>query len=271
MATVRHSEQIGLDRAMSAQSEKSRCLILSCSRTKINLPQPVPAIERYDGPPYKVLRRYLNEHPNSNQQLDIFILSAEYGLISGSTPIPDYDRRITPKRAEALNDEVLEKMRQEVLSKPYNEIFLSMGKAYLQAFAGINNLINGNTDLILSQATAGKKLTELKRWLWGQTPLSAKKSVEVVTVIPNTEPQTVTLRGQTITLITNEAVARLQAGIVQEPTVARRVRNWYVAINDEQISPKWAAQLLFGVQVSQFSADEARRVLRRLGLNCYQL
>jgi hypothetical protein len=64
---------------------------------------------------------------------------------------------------------------------------------------------------------------------------------------------------------------RLQAGIIQEPvSAAYQVRSWYVDINGERISPKWAAQYLFDVPVNQFSADEARRVLRRLGLNCYQ-
>lgn len=228
----------------------------------------MPAVDRYDGPPYKVLRRYLREHPNGNQQLDIFILSAEYGLISGNAPIPNYDRRMTPKRATALNDEVLEKIRQDVLAKQYDEIFLSMGKTYLQAVAGIDNLINGSTDLILSQATAGKKLTELKGWLWGQTASPTNKPIKTIT--PHTEPQTVTLRGQTITLTTNEALAQLQAGIIKEPNAAHQVRTWYVAVNDAQISPKWAAQYLFDLPVSQFSADEARRVLRRLGLNCCQ-
>jgi len=38
-----------------------RLLILSCSQRKRPDPSLLPAIERYNGPPFQVLRRYLRE------------------------------------------------------------------------------------------------------------------------------------------------------------------------------------------------------------------
>ena len=54
-------------------------LILACSRRKRPDDGLLPAIERYDGPAFRVLRRYLRERPAGAP--DVFILSAEHGLI----------------------------------------------------------------------------------------------------------------------------------------------------------------------------------------------
>lgn len=254
---------------MVADSQKSRCVILGCSRTKNESPELLPAIQRYDGPSFKVLRRYLDKNPDGGQMLDVFVLSAQYGLISGQTSTANYDRRMTDQRAVEISDKVMEKIQRDLLSKNYDEIFLSMGRAYLRALNGLNELVNGHTEVIISDGTAGRKLTALRNWLWGKE-LPPTKPEEPEFVKAKTTPQMAVLRGHTVTLTTAETIERLQEGIAQEQDSARQVRSWYVDINKEKISPKWAAQYLFGVSVNRFSADEARRVLRRLGLNCYQ-
>lgn len=254
---------------MSTSSNKSRCLILGCSRTKNESPELLPAIQRYDGPSFKVLRRYLNENPDASHALDIFVLSAEYGLIAGQTAIANYNQRMTDKRAVEIYDKVMGKAHSDLLPRNYDEIFLSMGKTYLRAMNGLENLVNRHTQIIISDGGAGQKLTELRNWLWG-AELSSTRLDERGFVAAKTTPQTAILRGRTITLTTSETMEHLLAGIAQELDSAHQVRNWYVDINGEKISPKWAAQYLFGVPVNQFSADEARRVLRKLGLNCYQ-
>ena len=254
---------------MSVSVNQSRCLILGCSRTKNQSVALLPAIHRYEGPPFKVLRRFLKENPNNSGILDIYILSARYGMIEANESIPNYDEAMTHKRAVEMRNGVAEKIQKDLLPRKYGEIFLSMGKTYLQAIADIESPLNHHTQIIVSSGPAGKKLTELRNWLWGSEMLFSRPlDVEIVT--PHTTPQAVVLRGHTVTLTTDEALGRLQVGIIHEPDFARQTRNWYVDIAGEKISPKWAAQYLFGVSVSQFSADEARRVLRKLGLNCYQ-
>jgi hypothetical protein len=254
---------------MPVDSERRHCLILGCSSAKNEASEPLPAIQRYDGPPFKVLRRYLEQDLETTQALDIFVLSAKYGLIGGQTAIAKYDQRMTDRRALEMHNHVMEKVQNDLLPNNYAEMFLSMGKIYLQVLAGLEDLVSGNTRLIISVGTAGKKLTDLKSWLWGPdiSPVNKKARGFVAT---RTTPQTAVLRGHSKTLTTAQAIALLQEGIAIDGTLARQVHYWYVDVNGEKISPKWAAQHIFGVPVSQFSADEARRVLRRLGLNCYQ-
>lgn len=248
---------------------QKRCLILSCSQTKVSQPDLLPAVDRYDGPIYHVLRKYLREAPLQSPLLDIFILSAEFGLISANKRIPVYERQMTASRAAQLRTQVMETIRQNILSAQYSEIFVSMGQTYLLALDKLPELVGEDTQLITSNNSSGKMLSELKKWLWNAS-CQSEEPEDVTPVSPNTLPQTVVLRGNSVTLTTAETIERLQSKIVQEPQAARRVRKWYVDITGEQISPKWAAQTLFDLPVSKFSADEARRVLRGLGLSCYQ-
>jgi hypothetical protein len=250
-------------------SRKSRCLILGCSSAKSGSPEPLPAIQRYDGPPFKVLRRYLAATSESNQIPDIFILSAKYGLIGGQTTIASYDQRMTKKRAIAMRDSVLAIAESDLLPQGYSQILLSMGHTYLQAISGLENLVDEFSEIIVSHGPAGNKLTQLRNWLWGISPSPTERR-EPGLAVAKTTPQTALLRGHTVTLTTDETIERLQGGVALNGTIARQIHHWYVDLNGEKISPKWAAQYLFGVPVNQFSADEARRVLKKLGLNCSQ-
>lgn len=145
-------------------SEQLRCLILGCSRTKIGSPELLPAIQRYDGPPFKVLRRYIKE--NTSYGLDVFVLSAKYGLIDGQAYIPNYDQCMTKERALEIHDNVIRTVENNLLHRNYDEIFLSMGKVYLGAMSGIEDILNGK--VIVSHGPPGKKLAGLRNWLWGR-------------------------------------------------------------------------------------------------------
>src|SRR5688572_13446775 len=68
----------------------TRVLVLGCSVRQRPAPVPLPAIERYDGPSFRVLRRFLRA-PTPQGTLAISVLSAEHGLILGSQPILPYD------------------------------------------------------------------------------------------------------------------------------------------------------------------------------------
>lgn len=64
----------------------------------------MPALERYDSPAFRVLWRYLRRQPDP--ELDVCILSAEFGLISSDQCIPHDDRQVTPQRARELRPQV---------------------------------------------------------------------------------------------------------------------------------------------------------------------
>jgi hypothetical protein len=80
-------------------------LILACSRRKRFDEGLLPAIERYDGPAFRVLRRFLRG--GSTNTPNVFILSAEYGLIAHNLHIATYDKVMTPARACELRPLVL--------------------------------------------------------------------------------------------------------------------------------------------------------------------
>ncbi|MBK8989768.1 MAG: hypothetical protein IPM39_27530 [Chloroflexi bacterium] len=253
---------------MTIASEKKRCLILSCSRAKHGAPELLPAVQRYTGPMYQVLRRYLREKPEEAATLIIYILSARHGLIDSQTPILPYDQKMTPARAAELHTAVLHKVEQEIAPVGYAEIFLAMGQTYLLALDGLDNVLGVDTKVITARSSAGTKLTELRNWLWEISPTIPR--VEEQVVMPNVGRVTAVLRGRTLSLTTAEAEEHLSSSLFTAPDSARQVRGWYVVIGGEKASPKWAAHHLFDVPVSDFSADEARRVLRKLGLNCYR-
>src|ERR687889_181325 len=91
-------------------AQASRMLILACSRRKRSDERLLPAIERYDGPAFRVLRRFLREGSANAQS--VLILSAEYGLIAHNLRIAAYDRVMTPARARELRPLILAKLNR---------------------------------------------------------------------------------------------------------------------------------------------------------------
>src|SRR5437868_1053139 len=102
-----------------------RLLILSCSGRKRTTPGLLPAVERYDGTPYRTLRRFLRARPDA--ELDVFILSAEFGLIHRDEPLLYYDRLMTPLRARELAPTVAARLRDVLTVRHYDEVFIRAG------------------------------------------------------------------------------------------------------------------------------------------------
>jgi hypothetical protein len=249
-----------------------RCLIVSCSRTKVASPEPMPAIQRYDGPAYRVLRKFLAEAPDASRSLDVYILSAEFGLIEAETKIPVYNRLMTASRAKELRPHVMDVVQHEISPQGYSEVFLSMSQLYLKAIDGIGCLLDSETKVIASNRTTGQSLTDLKKWLWRSSGSAETESAAPAPIVqPKAAPQTVILRGRQVKMSTAQTISQLKQGMDQNWDVAHKIQAWYLDLERERVSPKWAAQYLFDVPVNEFSADEARRVLRRLGLNCYKI
>lgn len=81
-------------------------LILGCSATKRLDADLMPALQRYDGPMYRVLRKALRERDGLAERLKICILSAKFGLIAADTPIPDYNLQMTEMIARTIRSSV---------------------------------------------------------------------------------------------------------------------------------------------------------------------
>ncbi len=137
---------------------KKYLLIISCSSKKKKDTRLLPALERYDGYFFRIIKRMMrkNEFPSS---VDILILSAEYGLISPNTPIKYYDRKMDKRRALELRPKVMKKLKEII--KDYDEIFICLGKDYLTCIKGIEKIAN----VKYARGGIGKKGRKLKEWL----------------------------------------------------------------------------------------------------------
>lgn len=139
-------------------------LILSCSQTKIKNKDLLPAIERYNGPSYKVLRKIMNSS-NYNNSLDIAIISAKYGLLQPHEKIEDYDLKMNKEIAESLNNKVVEELRKQISNNKYENIFINIGSDYNLAVDGFNKKLPRNTEILYAKGKIGERLSQMKKWL----------------------------------------------------------------------------------------------------------
>lgn len=140
-----------------------RLLLIACSARKTPDPGRRPAIDRYDGPAFRVLRKYLRDHPDFAPA--ILILSGRFGLIRSSRAIPDYDQRITPERAVQLRRTVHARLRQAYTRTTELEIGICLGREYLAAVAGLEQAVPPGVRLTVIGGGLGRRLTNLREWL----------------------------------------------------------------------------------------------------------
>lgn len=130
-------------------------LVLSCSSKKLQISEAIPAIRRYDGPMYRVLRSFLRESrwPTS---LSVAVFSARYGLIGGLTPIECYDHRMNQHRAaELVNVSTETLIKWGIIHK---NVSLVLGKDYLPAL-NIKKLNYHGIEPLVVKGPIGVKLS----------------------------------------------------------------------------------------------------------------
>lgn len=100
----------------------------------------------------------------------IFILSAEFGLISSDFPIPWYDHRMNATRAEMLQPGVERKLRKIVAEVSFREVFVCMGRVYQRALPDFASMAPARLPVRSADGTIGYQLAALHDWLYGQPP-----------------------------------------------------------------------------------------------------
>lgn len=239
-----------------------RLLILSCSQRKHSTQGLLPALQRYDGPAYRVMSKFMRMHPSEVRLLDVYVLSAEFGLISADKPIPDYDRRMTYQRAKELQQPVLSALKQVLIRKRYEDLFLSIGKDYLRVLNGYESLIPNNLTVIVSRGVMGRKLAELRNWLREDVSESPDTQTKVV------QQGRANLRGIEITLTPEQITEVARASLAKEQNIPK-YQVWYVQVGGRKVPPKWLVSQLTGLPVNAFHTNEAKRVLQQLGIKVY--
>jgi Family of unknown function (DUF6884) len=141
----------------------SRLLVISCSQRKDPSTGVLPAISRYDGPAFRVLRKYLRDLPP--EAPTVLILSAKFGLIEADREIPDYDLRFSDKTAERIRPEALEVARRALQSQRWQSIGLCLGKTYRTALDGFLEYVPEDARVDVLGGGLGRRLTMLREWL----------------------------------------------------------------------------------------------------------
>ncbi len=140
----------------------ARLLILACSNRKRTDTTALPAIERYDGVNFQVLKKLQREQKFPND-LDVLILSAKHGLIRPNTPIECYDQKMTRARATELATPVSKSLDRLLQRKKYSDIFINLGKIYLAALAQSHELPKHKP--LYASGGIGSKMKQMKEWV----------------------------------------------------------------------------------------------------------
>lgn len=145
------------------KSDTRSMLIIACSQRKSLESGFLPAIERYDGGSYRLLRKAKREG-YLPERLDILILSAKYGLITASTSIATYEQRMTREHASELQAQTVQILQSYAQQYPYQEVYVDLGHDYYLAIGDVNNIF-ANATIIYAEGKIGERLARLKRWL----------------------------------------------------------------------------------------------------------
>lgn len=135
-------------------------LVLGCSQTKRKCEGMLPAIDRYDGSTYRVLRSFLRafEWPPN---VSIGVLSAEHGLFGSLKEIKGYDTRMTLEIASARAPECCATLRS--WAADHDRVYLSLGKDYLPAIQAALDSLDGKAQVF--RGPIGMKLHQIKAFL----------------------------------------------------------------------------------------------------------
>lgn len=235
---------------VEADKDVSRLLILSCSKQKNSKSELLPALERYDGPNFRVVRRYLQEIQVTSAKATILILSAKFGLIEASQPIPDYDQimigLLEEKLAQAANSKLSEVFEEtRALS-----VRLQMSQTYLVALYQAFPLLKNYPLLSVAAGTPGQRLAGLKQWLCNDA-------------LP---PPTDARPGKRATSDFQVSKEQLKIAVNLWRDQPQPKDGFWVAIIDgEAVGAKWLIAYLTKKSVSSFHTDYARRALSQAG------
>jgi hypothetical protein len=139
-----------------------RVLVIACSQRKLPHEGLLPAIERYDGPAFRVLRKFIREH--EERAPDVFILSAKYGFISLDHHIPDYDVRLPTDSVEQLRRRVAKEARKHLAGKPWDSVGICAGRDYRSLLDAVIEELDQDRIHFIAGGQ-GSRLSALKNWL----------------------------------------------------------------------------------------------------------
>ena len=231
-------------------------VILGCGQRKLRTSRLLPAIERYDGPTFRVLRKYSRE--NGANSADLYVLSARFGLIRGDVRIPRYDRRLVRASYSDLQRRVARQLGRTLKGKRLDRLFISVGRDYWPLLAKSLARHVPASKVIVAAGGIGGRASQLAQWL---TPRAKGRTLR-----NGGGRGEATLLGRTIRMSRSQVLRKARQALRLDAAGARRFETWYVLIGRSRVAPKWLASLLFRKPVAGFRTADAIRVLANLGI-----
>jgi len=139
-----------------------RLLIISSSKRQKKDKSPLPALERYDGFMFRILKKLKREN-KLPADLDIIIISSKFGLLKPEDKVPYVNHMMTFLQAREVKNKFLNEFKKLFDKKNYSEIFVNLGASYLESIKGIEKLTNAK--IIYAKGKMGQKANHMKRWI----------------------------------------------------------------------------------------------------------
>ncbi len=244
------------------ENKNRRCIIVNCSQKKRTEAGLLPAMVRYDGPLFRVIRNFLSNSFEC-ENLDVYILSAKYGVLTHNKEIEFYDQSLSDERIKELRPKIAEILDETHRLNQYNEIFLAIGNRYKKLLESCEFLSTDNTNLTVAKGGIGEKSKLLKNWLYknNKNENTVKKEVKF--------RGEAVLCGAKIKMEVSQIIETANKFLESELEQSQNFRDWYVNIDGLKVSPKWIVSRISGIPVSDFTSGRARRVLTQLGLKSH--
>jgi len=234
-----------------------RLLMTSCSARKRTDAGLMPALEWYDGPSFRVLRRFLAQHPLD--QLDTVILSARFGLVDSAERIPYYNQPLTCEGMQALQPVVKAAVEQRLQAKPYKEIFVCVSRPYARVLGIALDRTATEARIQVATGQPGRRLSELHDWLHGHGPAFGNRLGDSVASHAR-------IRGVEVALSAEDILELARRALAEHRGDPARFQSWFVNIDGTRVGPKWLVTQMTGLASSRFGASDACRLLARLGV-----
>jgi len=148
----------------------AKLLILGPSYRRNPSPKPLPAIERYDGLFYRIVRKHADKL--REKDIDVIIVTEGLDVVTPDTKLP-YKPPVgeswrslppikkDPEKVELLRSRILELVRR----REYEEIFVALNKRYQELLPDLEAYTQ---KVIASFKGIGPKAQALKQWLEGE-------------------------------------------------------------------------------------------------------
>ena len=129
------------------KSKNKTCIVIGCTQSKNNL-QNVPALNLYAGPEFILYKDICQR-----LDIDMYIISAKYGLISSEFILSPYNKsflELSLRDIDILCPRLgIRKNFDKILSCGYENIFLCLGEKYLRTLQVRKTLLNSDSNIII--------------------------------------------------------------------------------------------------------------------------